>query len=178
MRAKPSDRPLNTSWMLLLDLDGTLWDHLDISSLSPPFRRVSEDVIEDSRGVRVRIYGYMVDLARWARSIGAMVVSLSWNDPEIAMEALRAFKVDVIFDYHIIEPHPWKGRALARFLKETGILIPPERMIYFDDREIHLDDIYTNVGRVKYVKSHVDCRGFESCRRLVASLLGLQLHRS
>ena len=160
--------------MLLLDLDGTLWDHLDISSLSPPFRRVCEGVIEDSRGVKVRIYGYMVNLALWARSTGAMVVSLSWNEPRIALEALKAFKVDSIFDYHVIEPHPWKGKALARFLKEKGLSVPPERMVYFDDREIHLDDIYASVGPVRYVKSHVDCKGFEDCRELVSSLLGLE----
>ncbi len=159
-------------WLLLLDLDGTLWDHLDISSLEPPFRRVEEGVIEDSRGVRVRLYNYMAELARWARSRGALVVSLSWNEPEKAISALKAFGVDALFHWHVIEPHPWKGRALARFLERARIRIPPQHMIYFDDRDIHLDDIYFHVGPVKYVRSHRDCSSFEECVELVSRLLG------
>ncbi|MCE4604718.1 MAG: magnesium-dependent phosphatase-1 [Aeropyrum sp.] len=160
------------SWLLLLDLDGTLWDHLDISSLTPPFRRVGEDVIEDSMGERVRLFRYMVNLAVWARDMGAGVVSLSWNDREKALAALRAFGVEEVFDWHVIEPHPWKGKALSRFLRESGLDIPPERMIYFDDRDIHLDDIYSHVGRVRYVRSQVDCSSLESCKSLVEKLLG------
>lgn len=162
-------------WLLLLDLDGTVWDHLDVSSLRPPFRRVGVGVIVDSTGVRVRLYGYMVRLALWARRRGAIVASLSWNTPYNALEALRAFGIDGLFDYHLIEPHPWKGRVLARFLRalwrERRLGIPPGRIVYFDDRDIHLGDVSEAVGPVRYVRSHVDCRGFEECSRLVESLL-------
>ncbi len=158
-----------------MDLDGTMWDHLDVSGLRPPFRQVEPGVIADSEGVRVRLYGYMVKLAMWARRRGAVVASLSWNVPFNALEALRAFRIDGLFDYHIIEPHPWKGRALARFLKilwrERRLRVPAGRIIYFDDRDIHLDDIKSSVGQVRYVRSHVDCRGFGDCVDLVESLL-------
>lgn len=164
-------------WLLLLDLDGTVWDHLDVSSLSPPFRRVGRGVIADSRGARVTLYQYMVRLALWARRRGAIVASLSWNAPFNALEALRAFRIDGVFDYHLIEPHPWKGRVLARFLRalwrERRLRVPPERIVYFDDRDIHLDDIRGLVGPVRYVRSHVNCRGFEDCSRLVALLVNL-----
>lgn len=162
-------------WLLLLDLDGTMWDHLDVSALRPPFRMVEQGVIVDSNGVRVTLYSYMVKLALWARTRGALVASLSWNVPYNALEALRAFCIDGVFDYHLIEPHPWKGRVLARFLRtlwrERRLRIPPERIVYFDDRDIHLDDIREVVGPVRYVRSHVDCRSFEDCSKLIKSLI-------
>ncbi|BAN89481.1 magnesium-dependent phosphatase-1 [Aeropyrum camini] len=162
-------------WLLLLDLDGTLWDHLDVSSLNPPFSRVCHDIIVDSSGVEVRLYSYMIALGLWARRTGGVVSSLSWNVPFKALEALRAFGVAHIFHYHVIEPHPWKGRMLAKLLRllrvERRLYLTPDRIVYFDDREIHLDDIRESVGEVNYIKSHVGCRGLRECSRLVQSLL-------
>ncbi|GBF09915.1 conserved hypothetical protein [Aeropyrum pernix] len=166
---------MKRDWLLLLDLDGTLWDHLDVSSLKPPFTRISRDAIVDSGGVEVRLYRYMVALALWARRSGAVISSFSWNIPFKALEALRAFGAAHIFHYHVIEPHPWKGRMLAKLLRvlrvERRLYLTPGRIVYFDDREIHLDDIRENVGEVNYIKSHVDCVGLEECIRLVQSLL-------
>jgi magnesium-dependent phosphatase-1 len=164
------------SWLLLLDLDGTMWDHLDVSKLKLPFRRINGWTIVDANGVPVRLRVYMVKLALWARRNKGIVSSLSWNPPLHALAALHAFGIDGIFDYHVIEPHPWKGRALAKLLRtiwrERRIRIPPNRIVYFDDRDIHLDDIRENVGSVNYVRSNVDCRTFEECRELVLRFLG------
>ena len=41
--------------IVFVDLDGTLWDHEDISSLIPPFKRLSEFSFADSRGVVVNL---------------------------------------------------------------------------------------------------------------------------
>ena len=162
-------------WLLLLDLDGTLWDHLDVSALKPPFKLVQPGVIADSNGAHLRIYRYMIELAVWARRSGGIVASLSWNVPYNALEALRTLRVDSVFDYHLIEPHPWKGRILSKFLSmlymERRIAIPPGRIIYFDDRDIHLDDIRRAVGPVNYVKSNSDCKNFEECKRLIYKLM-------
>ncbi len=159
-------------WLLLLDLDGTLWDHLDISSLDPPFRQVAPGVIVDRQGVEVRLYKYMAKLVDWARSSGGIVASFSWNTPYKAIEALHAFKLLGLFEYHLIEPHPWKGRMLARFLgclrRCRRLDVPPSRIVYFDDRDIHLEDVYSSVGPVHYLKSHVDCASLEECKAVIA----------
>ncbi|MGC9131359.1 MAG: magnesium-dependent phosphatase-1, partial [Pyrobaculum sp.] len=51
--------------LIALDLDGTAWDHLDISSLYPPFRRVSPLKIQDSRGVEVALRPHLPDFLKW-----------------------------------------------------------------------------------------------------------------
>jgi magnesium-dependent phosphatase-1 len=164
-------------WLLLLDLDGTLWDHLDVSRMEPPFARTGRWSLRDSRGEELHVYPFMAKLAWWARRSGGVVASFSWNIPWKALGALRILGLDALFDYHLIEPHPRKDLVLLRFLRslrcERGYTFRPEEIVYFDDRDIHLGLILENVGPVRFIRSMRDCRGFEECRGLIKSLLGL-----
>lgn len=154
-------------WLLLLDLDGTLWDHPDISTLKPPFKRVGELVIVDSEGVEVRAYKGMVELLRWARSNNGITSTLSWNVRDIALEALETLNLTRLFDYLMIEPHPRKDRMVKKLLEkirsERGVAIPPCRIVYIDDRDIHVEDIYKNIGRVHFLKAWESFRNTQEC---------------
>jgi magnesium-dependent phosphatase-1 len=161
-------------WVLFLDLDGTLWDHLDISSLKPPFRRVSEDSIVDSQGVPVRLYRDVVEVARWARRSGGFVVALSWNIPEVAVEALKAFNILDLFDYLGIEDHPDKGLVASKILgdlESRGYKVKPCRVVYVDDREIHVRGMRGRVGDITFIRAWVDFRNGEELRNRVAEAL-------
>ncbi|MET1127874.1 MAG: magnesium-dependent phosphatase-1 [Thermoproteota archaeon] len=158
-------------WLLFVDLDGTLWDHSDVSALRPPFRRVSESSIADANGVVVSIHPDIVKLVDWARRHGAVVSTLSWNDPEKALEALRAFGLEGAFDYHVIEPHPYKGDAalklLDRLREERGCIPPPCGIVYVDDRSIHLENVRERLGDVVFLQAWRDFRSFEEAREIV-----------
>jgi magnesium-dependent phosphatase-1 len=161
-------------WVLFLDLDGTLWDHLDISSLKPPFRRVSEDSIVDSQGVPVRLYRDVVEVARWARRSGGFVVALSWNIPEVAVEALKAFNILDLFDYLGIEDHPDKGLVASKILgdlESRGYKVKPCRVVYVDDREIHVRGVRGRVGDITFIRAWVDFRNGEELRNRIAEAL-------
>jgi magnesium-dependent phosphatase-1 len=161
-------------WVLFLDLDGTLWDHLDISSLKPPFRRISEDSIVDSQGVPVRLYGDVVEVARWARRSGGFVVALSWNIPEVAVEALKAFNILDLFDYLGIEDHPDKGLVASKILgdlESRGYKVKPCRVVYVDDREIHVRGMRGRVGDITFIRAWVDFRNGEELRNRIAEAL-------
>ena len=69
--------------VLFIGFNGTVWNHLGVSALAPPFGRVSADVIEDSSGVREFLAG--------AKRLGLIVASLSWSNLVRALEALKAF---------------------------------------------------------------------------------------
>ncbi len=160
--------------MLFLDLDGTLWDNLDISSLKPPFKRVSEDAIVDSEGVVVRLYKDIVAVARWAKRNGAIVVALSWNIPEIAVEALRAFNILDIFDYLGIEEHPDKGLVAFKILEDIrsrGYNVKYCRVVYVDDREIHVEGVRRWLGDINFVRAWVDFRDGEELRGIIVRVL-------
>jgi magnesium-dependent phosphatase-1 len=162
-------------WILFLDLDGTLWDHKDISSLRPPFYRVDERRIRDSSGVEVRIYDDSVKLLKWARSRGALTSTLSWNVPEIAMEAIRAFGLEELFDYFVIDPSPHKGEAALRLIKrlkeERGCVPPPCAIVYIDDRDIHIDEVRKRLGDVTFLIIWKDFKSFEEAKRLIEERL-------
>ena len=161
-------------WVLFLDLDGTLWDHLDISSLKPPFRRISEDSIVDSQGVPVRLYRDVVEVARWAKRSGGFVVALSWNIPEVAVEALKAFNILDLFDYLGIEDHPDKGLIASKILgdlESRGYKVKPCRVVYVDDREIHVRGVRERVGDIIFIRAWVDFRNGEELRNRIAEAL-------
>ena len=143
-------------WLLLVDLDGVLWDHLDISILDPPFRRVSSMKIIDSNGVEVNLNRDILEYIKWCRDRGAITSTLSWNIYWKALEALRAFRVVDLFDYLMIEYTDRKDLMLRRLLEmikgDMGLVIGVDRIIYIDDRDIHIDQIYSTVGRVNFIK--------------------------
>ncbi len=154
-------------WLLLLDLDGTLWDHHDISSLKPPFKKAGKNTIIDSNGVEVRAYEDMINLLKWAKTKNAITSTLSWNIKEIAIEALKTLELTSLFDYLTIEPHPRKDLMLKKLLKtinkERGVKIPPCRIVYIDDREIHIREIYENIGTVNFLKAWKSFRNLQDC---------------
>ncbi len=162
-------------WLLFFDLDGTLWDHKDISSLKPPFKKLGLLEIVDSQGARVRVYEDSLKILNWARKNGAIASTLSWNDPVIALEALRALGLSDAFDYHAIEPHPMKGlmaeKVLARIREERGLVFKPCRIIYVDDRDIHLEEVRGRVGNISFLQAWRDFRDFNGAVLLISRLL-------
>ena len=147
--------------VLVLDLDMTLWNHPDISALTLPFKLEDRDVIVDSRGVRVMLYPGVRELLRWARTSGKVISIASWNNPEPALEALRLFGILDYFFKPKIQYHPHKHLMLLeliRDLEELGYRVHPEDIVYVDDRDIHLGEIYSRVGRVRYVQMWRDAR--------------------
>jgi len=107
--------------VVIFDLDGTIWDHEDISTLSSPFRVISEEIIEDSKGTQVKIYPYVRDTLRELKSLGLILAIASWNKENIALEALKAFNLIDFFDYYCIEYHPMKEKMIKKILEKINI---------------------------------------------------------
>ncbi|MEZ0394432.1 MAG: magnesium-dependent phosphatase-1 [Desulfurococcaceae archaeon] len=161
-------------WLLLLDLDGTVWDCRDISSLSPPFERIDQYTFRDSRGFSVRVYGDVVALMKWARAHGAVVAALSWNVREIAVEALDASGLLELMDYQAIEYHPRKDlMALKLFeeLKRRGLGHVLECIVYVDDSEAFLGQVSKAFDKVCAIRAWADFKDLESLAERVCTCL-------
>ncbi len=145
--------------LVALDLDGTLWDCEDISLLIPPFRRVREGI---------------EDFLKWCVAKGLILATLSWNDPRKALEALKALGLLRYFRYHAVEYHPRKHEMLLKLLRrlrDEGINVRPEEVVYVDDRDIHVDYMFKYVGPVKFLHFGVDVRDFHELRKVLEELL-------
>lgn len=166
----------NPPWILFMDLDGTMWDNLDISTVSPPYESVGPGQLQNWEGKRVTVFNDALEFVRWARSKGAITSTLSWNIRKNATEALDKLGIASLFDYDGIEFTPEKDRrilAVLERLREKGIQIPPERIVYIDDRDIHLNDILKNVGNIVFIKIWSEAGDYSVARNIVCRSLDL-----
>lgn len=158
--------------VLFMDLDGTLWDHEDISTLKPPFKKTSDYSFIDSHGVEVRVYRIAVDLLNYALSQGFITSTLSWNIPEIALDALETMGLDKLFHYHAIENHPYKALMAQRIVEalkraKCSRVIP----IYIDDREIHVEEMRRAFPGLLYIRAWVTCSDLRGCIEIINNYL-------
>jgi len=155
-----------------MDLDGVLWDNLDISSVSRPYFKVGDGMIENREGVRIRVNREAVAFIKWAKENGAIVSTLSWNIPENALEALEKLGVINLFDYQGIEYNPRKYERLLNIitsLRNKGVSIRPEDVVYVDDRDIHVNEIRKYVGNIVFIHLWKEVKDFDEARKVVKS---------
>jgi magnesium-dependent phosphatase-1 len=162
-------------WLLLMDLDGTLWDHPDVSLTTPPFAKVGELSIRDVDGETITAFNDAIEFVRWARGHGAIVSSLSWNREDMATDAIKALGLCKLFDYLAISPEPNKAellRGLILRLTRNGITVPSERFVYIDDRDIHVDEILKLFPNITFIHMWKDVTSFAEVKRIIRSKLG------
>ncbi len=141
-------------WILAMDLDGTVWDHLNISGVEPPYTRINATSIKNRDNITVTLFEDAVKFIKWARDNGAITTTLSWNRRDYVDEALETFGIAGLFDYSSTDHTPDKDQRLLKLiniLDEIGIYIPVDRVVYVDDRDIHMDAIKKNVGDIVFI---------------------------
>lgn len=161
-------------WIVFFDLDGTLWDHLDISATHPPFTRISDSSILDSMGVKISLLPGAVDFIRWVRSNNGIISTCSWNEYDKAMDALKCFGLEKLFDFHKISTNPNKFQLMEQVLEalsKENISIDKERLFYIDDRDIHIKDVKERFPDMKFFNIWKNGLDFEDVKRGISSRL-------
>jgi len=155
--------------LLVFDLDGTLWDHWDASRLNPPYR-FSGDCLFDSKGEILCLFPGVRDFLEWTK--GKFLLSIaSWNVEGKVKPILEGFGLWDYFVFPKIEFHPHKADMIKRTLEEikfAGYEI--DRVIYIDDRDIHLDEIRMELPGIDFVHIWVDVKSFEELMQLLEKL--------
>ncbi len=162
---------------LFIDLDLTLWNHSNLSLTSPPYTRVGENAIVDSRGERIELNYGAREFLEWAREAGLMLFTLSWNEPAKAIEALKALEIHSLFHRAYVEPHYRKDLVMLKALKDLeneGVSLKPCEVIYVDDKEIHGEQVKNSIGSVVFILMWRDVRDFTELREFVDKLLNAQ----
>lgn len=160
--------------ILALDLDGVVWDTLDISALNPPFKKLDDYTIVDSQGVKVNLREGVRELVAFCKEMGFKVVTLSWNVREVAEEALKLFGIYELFDAHLIEFHPNKHLMLKDYLsklsKEISDEVYVELLIYVDDRDVHVFDVVKEFPNVVFIQYGRDVKSFKELTDVIVKL--------
>lgn len=102
--------------VVVFDLDGTIWDHLDVSSLKLPFSLINKDIAEDANGVKIKLFPGVRKALNQLAKMGKIVSIASWNRPEPALQLLSLFDIIHYFKYPKIHPHPKKYEMILELL--------------------------------------------------------------
>lgn len=152
--------------LLVLDLDGTLWDHEDASRLVPPYE-FHGDYLTDAYGEELHLFPGAREFLEWASGRFLLTIA-SWNVEERVRPILEGFGLWDYFLFPKIEGHPNKADMIRRTLDElSSIGYNIEDVIYVDDRELHVDDIKMTLPEVDFVHMWVDVKSFEELSELL-----------
>jgi magnesium-dependent phosphatase-1 len=157
-------------WILAMDLDGTVWDHLNISGVEPPYTRVNASSIKNRDNVVITLFNEAITFIKWARSNGAIITTLSWNRRDYVEEALETFGISELFDYNSTDHTPDKDQRLLKLIKTlngNGVHIPVDRVVYVDDRDIHMEEIKKNVGSIVFINIWKSAKNYRDAMAIV-----------
>jgi len=147
--------------LVILDGDGVLWDHQDLSALSLPFRLINRDTIVDTDGEKVRLLKGVRKLLRILVKRGIITTLATWNKPEHVTQVLQLFKVNEYFRFVEAHFHPDKHLMIKDILKKLmneGVMLEPNQILYVDDRTVHMADVRKEIGDVHFLQMHVDVK--------------------
>ncbi len=125
--------------LVVLDLDGTIWDYPKTSSVLPEPIKLGKDCFFSGDGTTVKLREGIRDFLNACKDKGIYLSLASWNDPGLPSKVLEGLGLLSYFTHPKIEPHPYKDVMLkeiyADFAKD-GIAISPSETVFIDDRDI------------------------------------------
>ncbi len=161
-------------WLLFMDLDGTLWDNLDVSSCKLPFKPIDGDRISDSSGTIISLNPDSREFLKWARDAGAIISTCTWNDTAHAMGAIEAFDLKKAFDYFQITNDPRKDKLMKDLLEtlhRKKVHIEHRNIFYLDDRDIHMSEIRHLIPEINFLYMGVHVKGLANARKIISARL-------
>lgn len=137
--------------LVILDCDKTLWDHEDVSAMSPPFIKISKNSLIDSKGSKLTLHEGVRKFLKFAKVNKIMLSIASWNIKERAMEALDLLGISKYFDCIIIEYHPMKEWMVLKILNESkklGLKFKEDEILFIDDSEEMLIRVHKRFPKI------------------------------
>ncbi len=159
--------------LVILDLDKTIWDHEDASSLKPPFKKRSNDEMVDSEGTIVKLNSGVKKFLRTCKDLGIYVSLASWNKPIVAIQLLDKFEILGYFQNPVIEFHPEKDRMVNKILnkfKNKGLNFRQGEIAFIDDNPDMIAKVKAKFPKIKTVLFGVEVSTFQELK----TFMGIQ----
>lgn len=146
--------------LVVFDLDHTLWDHPNVSSLVFPLTLVTSDSVEDAERSKVTLFRGIRETLEALRDRGLVLSVASWNDPPPVLELLRLFGLGELFKYPQVEwdvPKVEMIRRTVRLIRRNlHVDIRPEEILFVDDNEKHHEIVREQEKGIRLAKAWVN----------------------
>ena len=146
--------------LVVFDLDHTLWDHPNVSSLVFPLTLVTSDSVEDAEHSRVTLFKGIRETLGTLRDRGLMLSVASWNDPLPVLELLRLFGLEGYFKYPQVEwdvPKVDMIRTIVGLIRRNlHVHVRPEEILFVDDNEKHHEIVREQEKGIRLAKAWVN----------------------
>ncbi len=156
--------------LVILDLDKTVWDHEDASSLKPPFKKHSSDEVVDSEGTIVKLNSGVKSFLEICNAVGIHVSIASWNKPIVAFKLLNEFGILKYFQNPVIEFHSEKDLMIEKILKKfkrQGQSFNQNKIVFVDDNPNMIAKVKMKFPKIKTILFGVDVTGFNELKSLL-----------
>jgi len=146
--------------LVVFDLDHTLWDHPNISSLVFPLKLVTRDSVEDAEHSRVTLFIGIRETLEALRDRGLVLSVASWNDPAPVLELLRLLGLRGLFKHIQVEWDVPKVDMIRKIVSLVGrdlrMDVRPEEILFVDDNEKHHEVVREKEKGIRLAKAWVN----------------------
>lgn len=156
--------------LIIFDADKTLWDHYNISEFEEPIKIINENEIEDSGGRKLKVFPEVRDTLNELKNKGIYIALATWNFPEKTEKILKILKLDSFFDIVISRDFPYKFVMISEIfveLRNKGIKIKPDEVIFVDDRRTHFGNVWLYLGKINCVEMWKDIKSHKEILKLI-----------
>lgn len=161
--------------MVVLDIDGTIWDYPKSSSELPTPFAFDDKGFTTANGIRVTLREGVREFLEACKSRGLILSIASWNTPSIPTAALEKLGLLRYFDVVKIEPHPYKDLMFEEIfsdLKAKGKSISPEEVLFIDDRQLMVDRVRARFPGVTGLVYGADFTSYQQLTDLILGKVG------
>jgi len=158
--------------VVIFDADKTLWDHYNISEFEEPIKIINRDEIEDIKGRKLKVFPEVRSTLEELKRNNLILGMATWNYPEKTERMLGILNLRRYFDVIVSRDFPFKFIMISEIineLKNRGISVKPENIMFIDDRRVHFGNVWLYLGKVKCVEMWKDI----SCHSQILKLLEL-----
>ena len=168
------DKKGNSDFVVIFDLDYTIWPFWVDTHISPPFhiKKVKENgekILEDGYGYEIKLYPEVMQILEKAKKEGIIMGTVSRTlEPEYGRQLLKLFDIEKYFISCEFDTNK-KTTPIKKIAKLAGISGGIKRCILYDDESRNIRDIENEGGIGVLLNNGLNMTEFENGIKLIKS---------
>ncbi len=161
------DKKGNSDFVVIFDLDYTIWPFWVDTHISPPFhiKKVKENgekILEDGYGYEIKLYPEVIQILEKAKKEGIIMGTVSRTlEPEYGRQLLKLFDIEKYFISCEFDTGT-KTKSMKKIAKLAGIEGGIKKCILYDDESRNINDVEREGGIGVLLNNGLTMKDFEN----------------